>query len=462
MPDARTQRVRDPVHGLIVFEKDGDNARRDQTAWKLLNAPEFQRLRRIRQLGVSEFIFPGATHTRFAHSIGVFHTARKLVEILKQRLPDHDWDRGRADRAVLAALVHDLGHGPFSHAFESVQEARNVRKRHELWTAEIILDPKGHIQPILERYGHGVAEDLANLLTAEVPQDIYHAVVSSSFDADRLDYLRRDRLMTGTGAGAIDFDWLLDNLQIAEISQGGDDDVEAEPVTTFCLHEKALQAAESFLLARYHLFEQVYLHKTTRGIEALIRGLLLEIARAADQGRPESMGLAADDPLVGFFSPGGDTLANYLALDDFGVWATIARVAQRGEGFAAAIAKRLRDRKLYKALDVNAECPVLPGEEPDETEQRRLREIQRIETFLGDRLGTDVFRDRASVSIYGEIGEDEAKRHKMLSIRLRDGTTREITVLSPTIRTLGKPRTLVRYYFPTAGKRNAARSGGGT
>jgi uncharacterized protein len=108
--DHRSQRVRDSVHGLIVFTHEGRDARRDQTAWRLLNTPEFQRLRRIRQLGLSEITFPGATHTRFSHSIGVFHTARMLVRILSRLIPAREFNRDRADLAVLAALVHDLGH----------------------------------------------------------------------------------------------------------------------------------------------------------------------------------------------------------------------------------------------------------------------------------------------------------------------------------------------------------------
>src|SRR5712691_857133 len=152
MRSARTQRVRDPVHGLIVFSHEGEDAGRDQAAWALLNTPEFQRLRRIRQLGLSEITFPGATHTRFSHSMGVFHTARMLVGILKKLLKPAEFSRPRADRAVLAALLHDLGHGPFSHTFESVQKARGSDKYHETWTAEIISDPASNVRPILERF----------------------------------------------------------------------------------------------------------------------------------------------------------------------------------------------------------------------------------------------------------------------------------------------------------------------
>jgi len=211
----RTQRVRDPVHGLIVF-RAGDQLA--QLAWRLIGTPEFQRLRRIKQLGVSEFVFPGATHSRFAHSLGVFHVARTLVEIIKRELGEQ-FDPERAEVAVIAALLHDLGHGPFSHAFEAVQKARSIAKKHEKWSAEIIRNPQGQIRPLLDAYrpDSRFTEAVAELLEAEDPVDIYHAVVSSSFDADRLDYLRRDRLMTGTGAGAIDFDWLMEQLRVADV-----------------------------------------------------------------------------------------------------------------------------------------------------------------------------------------------------------------------------------------------------
>ena len=310
----RIQRVRDPVHGLIVFSDSGDNARLDRAAWKLLNTREFQRLRRIRQLGVTEATFPGATHTRFAHSIGVFHTARKLVELVRRFSLDAEFNKPRADIAVLAALVHDIGHGPFSHDFESAQKDRGIDKRHEKWTAELVRDTSGSIFEILEWFRRGAAEEVAELLEAENPLDEYHAIVSSSFDADRLDYLRRDRLMTGSGAGAIDFDWLIDNIRIADVPVAGDDDEDGPTFRTFCLDEKAVQAAEAFLLSRYHLFEQVYLHKTTRGIEVLLKQLFHRVASAAEDGSFPVLGLDANDPYVRFFCAGGQTRENYLRL----------------------------------------------------------------------------------------------------------------------------------------------------
>jgi len=120
----KTQRIRDPIHGLIVFDDDGLV---DESVWALLNAPEIQRLRRIKQLGVSEFVFPSASHTRFSHSIGVFHNARRLVGIIRREIElkrvEGDFNEGRAKVALFAALLHDIGHGPFSHAFEEARKA---------------------------------------------------------------------------------------------------------------------------------------------------------------------------------------------------------------------------------------------------------------------------------------------------------------------------------------------------
>ena len=130
----KPRRIRDPVHDLIEF----DVGELDQLAWRALDSAEFQRLRRIKQLGFSEFVFPGATHSRFAHSVGVFHTARRLSHLISARLGS-SFDPSRAEIAQVAALVHDLGHGPFSHSFEDALKALGIKKRHEEWTAEIIL-----------------------------------------------------------------------------------------------------------------------------------------------------------------------------------------------------------------------------------------------------------------------------------------------------------------------------------
>ncbi len=308
--------------------------------------------------------------------------------------------------------------------------------------------------PILEKFRTGITEEIARLLESDNPADVYHAVVSSSFDADRLDYLQRDRMMTGSGAGAIDFDWLLDNIRTQEISLAGDEeDADAPKVSTFCLDEKAIQPAEAFLLARFHLFHQVYLHKTTRGVECLVGALLERVATAALVGRSQEIGLDRYDPLVRFLEDRGATVNNYLAMDDFAVWTAIARIADGADDDAAELAQRIRDRRLYKCFDIDSTFPRRPGEELTEVDSRRQKAIAEIDRRLGDAVGTQAFKDSSPLSAYGEVGSDQTKAHKRLLIKMRSGPPREITQLAPAISAITNKRLITRYYFKTESDR---------
>ena len=446
------KRLRDPVHGLIVFD---ENRSTDLLAWKLIDTPEVQRLRRIRQLGVSEFTFPSAVHTRFAHSIGVFHTARTLVDVLEREMKRNKqpFESQKAEIALIAALLHDLGHGPFSHAFEGLQQSRGVKKRHETWTADIIRNPQGKIHPLLESHRGGFADAVAALVEKEDPEHIYHAVVSSSFDADRLDYLRRDKLMTGSGAGGIDFDWLVDNVRVAEIEIDAPDEggSGSRRVPTFCLTAKALPAAEQFLLARYTLHQQVYFHKTTRCVEHMIGKLLRAISRlAGKKSDVRRTGLPVNHPLIRFFSKNGETVENYLALDDALVFGALDALSRAPDSEVAELAARLAERRLYKTLDL-AEFGADSG-----TKRRHLRIItQRFAEQM--EAETVILDDKAAIGIYAEIGGDEERMHKKLHV-LDSGTPVEITKLSPLIRALEQKSPFTRLYFADAADRNAARN----
>jgi HD superfamily phosphohydrolase len=454
-PPPRDQRIRDPVHGLITFRASEPL---DRLAWALIDTPEFQRMRRIKQLGVSEFVFPSATHTRFTHSIGVFHTARSLIGIIRREIKKEDFDRSRAEVALIAALLHDLGHGPFSHMFESVQKARNVPKRHEKWTAEIVRKGPG-IAPLLAAYrsefrdDDRLGEDVAAMLEAEDPIDLYHAVVSSSFDADRLDYLQRDRLMTGTQAGAIDFDWLLEHVRVLEVpieAADPDDEGELAKAPTFCLDEKALPAAEQFLLARYTLHEQVYFHKTTRSIEYLISRLLGHVAELAQtSGEAGQVGLTLNHPIWHFFMNTEPSLDAYLALDDQVIMAALQLMASAPDAIVANLAQRLRTRDLYKTLDTRRF-----GHDGGRQKraERNIDELQTSGKFEGQ-----VHKDQgAKVSIYTQIGGDDERMHKKLHVVDSRGP-REITDFSPLIEKLAEAKQFTRYYFETESDRNLAK-----
>ena len=188
----KLQRVRDPLYNLIEFREE----RVDDLLWQIIKTEAFQRLRRIKQLGFSEFVYPGATHTRFAHSLGVFHLARRLIEIIDVKLKKRGSptsNNSEKDAALCAALLHDLGHGPFSHAFEEVGKKFQLASvKHESITDKLIRE--GEIGVILDRYYKGFRNNVAAAIGEH--SDIYSSVVSGQFDADRLDYMQRDRMMT--------------------------------------------------------------------------------------------------------------------------------------------------------------------------------------------------------------------------------------------------------------------------
>lgn len=442
---SQTKRIRDPIHGLVTFDLTEDV---DRTVWDLIDTPEFQRLRRIKQLGVSEFTFPGATHNRFAHSIGVFHVARRLMEIARKSMKaEGNWNTTKASTALIAALVHDVGHGPFSHAFEEAEKARlrdreSLYQNHETWTAQIISAPSSAIRRVLSnRFNSAMADDIATLLTND-PTDLYGAVVSSSFDADRLDYLQRDKIMSGSGAGSIDFAWLMDNLRVATIDDRDEEsDASANSIPdkfeTFCFAEKAIQAAEAFIIARYHLYSQVYYHKTTRGAEQLLSAFLRTIADEVSAGKAESFGLSVKHPLVAYYAAEKPTLERYLALDDTAVWSAVEVCAACPETEIGELAARLRDRRLMKPVTIDTVHPTA-------TDKARRHFI---EEHFSQEIGRSVFRDRAPLNIYKDARREPVKPHKRVRILREDGTTTDLASLSKPVEALAQDHEILRFYF---------------
>lgn len=433
------KRVRDPVHGLIKFDLDDEV---DGAAWELINTPEFQRLRRVKQLGVSEFIYPGATHTRLAHSIGVFHIARELMKVA---VPKDKQKPHRARIALLAALLHDVGHGPFSHAFENAEKARLPREQyhdHEDWTADIICQKGGNIRQVLKKRFGGdgsVADDIAAMLRGE-EQDLYSSVVSSSFDADRLDYLRRDRLMTGSGAGAIDFEWLLDNLCVVEVPISSGEDLEEnqdKTIQVFAFEEKALQAAETFILARFQLYAQVYLHKTTRGIEQMLTAFLSAFSQEAAKGENATLAIPTEHPLRNFYAKAKPELEDYIALDDAVVWSAMEISAKNGDGQVKEFAERICARRIMKGVAIDTVNP--------QAVDKTRREF--ILKQFGDKLGMTVFEDRAPLSIYKDPNKETVKPHKRVYIRRNDKKVVDVASLSKPIAALFEEQEILRYYF---------------
>lgn len=340
----KPQRIRDPIHNLIEFTSN----ELEKNLWEVVQTRPFQRLRRIKQLGFSDLVYPGATHSRLAHSIGVFHTARQLLRIIEGHLGQGS-EPSKAQRALAAALVHDLGHGPFSHAFEEVGKRLDLEMaKHENVSDALIRD--GEVADVLNKLGSGFANDVANIISSRSPRNIYDAVVSSQFDADRLDYMRRDRLMTGSHHAEIDFQWLISNIEIGEVDSGVDEQPVGK-VSTFVLGPKAVFAAEAYVLGLFHLYPTIYFHKATRGAQKIFTELVIRCFKLVRDGSVKKTGLSKNHPLVSF-SNNSKEIEHVLALDDAVVWGALGMMTDAQDHLIQEFSRRLLNRIFYKVIDV--------------------------------------------------------------------------------------------------------------
>lgn len=343
---SKEQRLRDPIHGLIRFS----STPKDQLLWTLINTREFQRLRRIKQLGLSDLVYPGATHSRFAHSVGTLECARQMLNALVFTHQVKKIDLHQELATLCAALLHDVGHGPFSHTFETIEEEHTIQKSHESWTIRIIEDSSTEIHQRLEQYRKGLSKEVAELILAEPGSDIYSCIISSQFDADRLDYLVRDRYMSGIDFGHFDVHWLLDSLTVKDIIVETHGDIVTKK--GLVLSEKGYRAAEVYLMARFLLYTSVYLHKTTRSAEKMLTALLKKATFWIRQKKLAKTGLPSQHPLVHYFKTKTPELETYLTLDDTIVWGALSFFRLASDPFIATMANRLLNRDLYKCVDI--------------------------------------------------------------------------------------------------------------
>jgi uncharacterized protein len=440
-----TQRIRDPLHDLIEFS----NSQLERTLWETIKTRPFQRLRRVKQLGFSELVFPGASHSRLAHSIGVFHTARQLMKVV-EKYTNENRDNAREERALAAALLHDVGHGPFSHSFEKVGERLGLKyANHEVLSG--ILIREGEIASVLNSIGSGFANDVADIIEKGGVKSVHHAVVSSQFDADRLDYMRRDRLMSGTQHAAIDFTWLVGNLEVARVSTGVDE-TQIGAVETFVIGPKAIHAAEAFVLGLFHLYPTVYLHKTTRGAEKLFTELLVRVITLIRDGSVKSTGLTERHPLAKF-ALDSENVENALLLDDAVIWGALSQMEEATDGLLRNFSTRIRDRKLYKCHDVRIKVAhaIDPrGENSDELNQRIDKCCASIKVDLNSwstKKAGDCPRilvDDTVRSPYGPSGESKGPLDR-INVKTASGTLCDLSERSSVVASL-KTYKIVRAY----------------
>lgn len=324
--------------------------------------------------------------------------ARRLIDVIALR---QTVDREKAKVAILAALLHDIGHGPFSHAFEGAMKAIGRGRKHEQWTADIITG-ETEVHRVLDEADAQLAPAIAALLKREEPQDIYDTLVASQFDADRLDYLQRDRYMTGVGGGGFDVAWLLDCLEVGKVPPPSPDegsDVAAQDlqdVPAFYLNNKGFRAGEAYLWARWYLYEQIYFHKTTRGAEKLLAKLMNQLVSALVQA--EETGIEKQHPLYRFLEPEVPNLSDYLALDDVVIMATWPTLANTREidPLRAELADRLVRRRLLRCFDAG-----LQGEGEDYQLVRFKREfVKRINA--PENPAALWLEDEVSLTAYGK------------------------------------------------------------
>ncbi len=339
--------LRDPVHGLITFDTD-----EDAIVVRLLGTPEVQRLRRIRQLGLTCLAFPGAEHTRFAHALGAAHVMQQFIARLRKIDGDIPyWQRLTSERArdaIAAAFLHDLGHGPLSHLFE---DALDRPRTHEDWTEQILLEPTTGVHQVLVRSDPELPRRIANLVHGRHELPYLARAVSGTLDVDRCDYLLRDAHATEVRYGYYDLPWLLHSLRFSPAPDG-------RPPGLAIDGTKGLAAIESFVLARLFMFQQVYFHKSTRAAEWMLRVIL---ARAFDQVRDGAPLPAVPAALRALAVGEPPTIAQYLALDDTVLLGAIDAWQKARDPILADLCRRLHHRELFKTVELYGDAATPDG-----------------------------------------------------------------------------------------------------
>ncbi len=318
----RTYEFRCPIHGFIQV---------DEWEREIIEHPVFQRLRRIRQLGWTDYVYPGAMHTRFEHSLGVMHVATRLFDAIKRRersrLKDEfgfSDDELKRHRRLLrfGALLHDVGHGPFSHVAEDVMPKDKTGKtiKHEAYSVEVVRNLLREVIEGSQHRDHEITTDeVANFLaegTAAGKEAFWRDLLVGQMDADRMDYLLRDSYHCGVAYGRYDLDRIVNTVTVVPKEDGRSPRIG--------IRDGGIHAAESLILARYYMFTQVYFHKTRVAYDHIVGKMLADVVDGA--------------------FPGLHDLEGYLKWDDWRVLGLITA------GHAGNYGKRLKDRGHFRQV----------------------------------------------------------------------------------------------------------------
>lgn len=355
--------INDPVHGFIRINHS--------ICFDLMEHRYFQRLRRIAQLGLTSLVYPGAIHTRFHHAIGAMHLMSTAIDVIRQK--GHEISHEESEAVSIAILLHDIGHGPFSHTLE-----KDIVTKWDHETLSLLYMEK------LNDEFHGKLSMAIQIFKNEYHKKFLHQLVSSQLDMDRLDYLRRDSFFTGVSEGVIGSERIIKMLNVV------DDQLVVEA--------KGIYSIEKFLIARRLMYWQVYLHKTVLAAEKMLETILQRAKDLIQQGE----NIKASNALLWFLQhEDGSTneiLEHFSILDDSDIMASIKEWENHPDKILSFLARGLMDRKLYRIR--------LEKEPIDERDVLRIKEAAKKRYQLNDDdLRYFVFNGKISNTTYSDMNE---------------------------------------------------------
>lgn len=384
--------LRDPVHGYIHITSP--------VIWRLLDTPEFQRLRRIRQLGGVFQVYHTAEHSRFSHSLGVYEIVRRMTE----EVPDIGGSLSRQEKLVVlcAALLHDVGHGPYSHSFERLSHCS-----HEQMTMRLILEDTD-IHTVLAEADPSLPAQVAAVIQGTCPNPLLCDLISSQLDADRMDYLLRDAYETGTSYGTFDLERILRCLRVKN--------------GRLCIKESGMHSVEDYIMARYHMYWQVYLHPVARAYKVMLQLFFDRYSEVRSQLKI--------DLLENVFHL--SELTCFLELDDCRLVTGLQQASVSDDRILADLADRLLNRRLFDWI-----------EEPDPSQEFQIR--RRLEQ-AGLPTLFYLREDVSGSKVYLPYHEDRAQ----IRVLCADGEVRNLSHQSAIVSALDtiKPSVSRRLYFP--------------
>ena len=318
MPINKRKIINDPIYGFVTIP--------NELIYDLLNHPYFQRLRRIKQLGLTNLVYPGALHTRFHHAIGAMHLMQEAVLTLRQK--DIAITEEEEQAVLIAILLHDIGHGPFSHALEhSIVKGVNHETLSSLFMDKLNEEFKGKLSLAIK------------IFNDKYKKDFLHQLVSSQLDMDRLDYLKRDSFFTGVSEGVISSDRIIKMLNVVK--------------NELVVENKAIYSIEKFLIARRLMYWQVYLHKTVLSAETLLVNILKRAKELSAKGKelfgtPALLLFLKNNFTEKDFKKDAVLLDKFSKLDDNDITTSIKVWVDNDDKILSKLCANLLDRKLYK------------------------------------------------------------------------------------------------------------------